>query len=223
MDYLISFLEGVITFISPCLLPMLPIYLSYFAGQNSLGRKKPVLLNALGFVLGFTAVFVVLGAFAGTVGSFLRSYATLVNIVSGIVVVIFGLNFMGVIRIPYLNASRQMQMKTIEPGFLASVTFGLVFAVGWTPCVGAFLGSALMLAASSGESLKGILMLLAFSLGLGLPFIASALLIDRLKSTFDLIKRHYRVINLVSGGLLVIVGIMMATGLMGYFLSLLTF
>jgi cytochrome c-type biogenesis protein len=223
MDYLISFLEGIITFISPCLLPMLPIYLSYFAGQNSEGKRKPVFINAAGFVLGFTIIFVLLGAFAGTVGSFLRSYATLVNIVSGVIVIIFGLNFMGVIRIPYLNASRQMKMKSVEPGFLASVSFGLVFAVGWTPCVGAFLGSALMLAASSGESLKGILMLLAFSLGLGIPFMASAILIDRLKSTFDFIKKHYRVINLVSGGLLVIVGILMVSGLMGYFLSLLTF
>ena len=223
MDYLISFLEGIITFISPCLLPMLPLYLSYFAGQNNEGKRKSVFINATGFVLGFTIIFVLLGAFAGTVGGFLRSYATLVNIISGVIVIIFGLNFMGVIRIPYLNANRQVKMKSAEPGFLASVSFGLVFAVGWTPCVGAFLGSALMLAASSGESLKGILMLFTFSLGLGIPFMASAILIDRLKSTFDFIKKHYRVINLVSGGLLVVVGLLMVSGLMGYFLALLTF
>jgi len=113
-------------------------------------------------------------------------------------------------------------MKTTSTGFFSSVLFGVIFSIGWTPCVGAFLGSALMLAASSGESLKGILMLFSFSLGLGIPFVASAVLIDRLKSTFDFIKRNYRIINLISGGLLVIVGILMATGLMGYFLSLLT-
>lgn len=222
MDYLISFLEGIVTFISPCLLPMLPLYLSYFAGQNNEDKKKATLINAGGFVLGFSLVFVLLGAFAATVGGFLREYGTIVNIVSGGVVILFGLNFMGLIRIPYVNSNHQLIVKEIKIGFLHSVSFGLIFAVGWTPCVGAFLGSALMLAASSGESLKGILMLLSFSLGLGVPFLISAILIERLKSTFDFIKNHYRVINLISGGLLVIVGILMATGLMGYYLSLLT-
>ena len=223
MGYLISFLEGIITFISPCLLPMLPIYISYFAGQNPENGKKGTLFNALGFVLGFTLVFVSLGAFAGSLGSLLREYKTVVNIVSGVTVILFGLNFLGVIRIPFINANRQMNVKQRQLGFWSSVMFGLVFAVGWTPCVGAFLGSALMLAASSGDRMQGIAMLLLFSLGLGIPFVASAVLIDRLKSTFDLIKKHYRTINMVSGGLLVVVGLMMATGLMGYFLSLLTF
>ncbi len=223
MDYLISFLEGIITFISPCLLPMLPIYISYFAGQGSEGKKKSAIINSLGFVLGFTLVFITLGAFAGTVGGFLKEYRTAVNIVSGIIVILFGLNFIELIRIPFLNMNRQLKIKTVNIGFGSSVLFGVVFSIGWTPCVGAFLGSALMLAASGGESLRGILMLLCFSLGLGIPFIASSILIDRLKSTFNFIKKNYRIFNLVSGGLLVIVGILMATGLMGYFLSLLTF
>jgi len=223
LDYLISFFEGIITFISPCLLPMLPIYISYFAGQDSDGKKKTTITNAIGFVVGFTTVFVILGAFAGVVGSFLREYRNVVNIVSGIIVILFGLNFMGIIRIPFINTNRQINMKTVKVGFLSSMLFGVIFSIGWTPCVGAFLGSALMLAASSGESVRGILMLFSFSLGLGIPFIASAILIDRLKSTFDFIKKNYRVINLISGGLLVIVGILMATGFMGYFLSLLTF
>ena len=223
MDYLISFLEGIITFISPCLLPMLPVYVSYFAGQNSASNKKTTVSNAIGFVLGFTIIFVLLGAFAGTLGSFLKEYSTTVNIVSGIIVILFGLNFMEVIRIPFINVNHQLNVNTANVGFLSSVLFGVIFSIGWTPCVGAFLGSALMLAASSGESLKGILMLFSFSLGLGIPFIASAILIDQLKSTFAFIKKNYRVINLLSGGLLIIVGLLMATGLMGYFLSLLTF
>jgi len=223
MDYLISFLEGIITFISPCLLPMLPIYISYFSGDNSTGKKKIGVTNAIGFVLGFTFVFMLLGAFAGSVGSFLREYKTAVNIVSGAIVILFGLNFMEVIRVPFINTTRQLKMKAFKVGFLSSVLFGIIFSIGWTPCVGAFLGSALMLAASSGGSLKGIFMLFSFSLGLGIPFIASAILIDQLKSTFDFIKKNYRVINLISGGLLVLFGLLMATGLMGYFLSLLTF
>ena len=223
MEYILSFLEGIITFISPCLLPMLPVYISFFAGQNTEGKKQRALTNSLGFVLGFTIVFVTLGAFAGSVGRFLNEYQTAFNIISGIIVIVFGLNFMELIRIPFLNTNRKMQAKTNNLGFFSSVLFGIIFSIGWTPCVGAFLGSALMLAAQSGESIKGILMLLSFSLGLGIPFVASAVLIDKLKGAFDFIKRNYRVINLISGGLLVIVGILMATGYMGYFLSLLTF
>lgn len=223
MDYLISFLEGIVTFVSPCLLPMLPIYLSYFAGQDNGDKKEAAILNAVGFVLGFTLVFVSLGAFAGAVGSFLIKYSTVVNIVSGIIMILFGLNFMEVIRIPFINTSRHVKMKKVKVGFLSSVSFGFIFSIGWTPCVGAFLGSALILAASTGNSLKGVMMLLSFSLGLGIPFVASAVLIDRLKSTFDFVKKNYRVVNLISGGLLVVVGLLMASGLMSYFLSLLTF
>lgn len=223
MDYFISFLEGIITFISPCLLPMLPIYISYFASQNNEDNKKKTLGNALGFVLGFTFVFVILGAFAGTLGSFLIQYKTLINIISGGIVILFGLNFLGIIKIPLLNTQRQFHGNMITTGFFSSILFGMIFSIGWTPCVGAFLGSALILAAQSGESTKGILMLFSFSLGLGIPFIISALLIDRLKSTFDFIKKHYRVINIISGSLLILVGALMATGFMGYFLSLFTF
>ncbi len=223
MDYILSFLQGIITFISPCLLPMLPIYVSFFAGQNTEGKRKRALINALGFVFGFTVVFVVLGAFAGTLGSFLREYNTAFNIVSGVAVILFGLNFMEVLRIPFLNTSRQIRLKTFNPGFFSSVLFGVIFSVGWTPCVSAFLGSALMLAAQSGESLRGILMLLCFSLGLGIPFVVCALLIDSLKGAFEFIKKNYRIINMISGGLLVVVGVLMATGKLGYFLTLLTF
>jgi len=222
MDYLIAFLEGIITFVSPCLLPLLPVYLSFFAGQDLESNKRTAAVNALGFVSGFTIVFVLLGAFAGAVGGLLRQYSTVVNIVLGVVVILFGLNFMEVIRLPGINTTRQHSFKSHKPGFISSLFFGMVFSVGWTPCVGAFLGSALMLAASGGQTTKGILMLLVYSLGLGIPFIISAMLIGKLKGTFAFIKRHYRIINLISGGLLVVVGILMATGLMGRLLNLLS-
>ena len=222
MDYVIVFLEGITTFISPCLLPMLPVYVSYFTGQNAEAGKGRTVLSALGFVLGFTLVFVLMGAFAGTVGKFVRQYQTAVNLVTGLVVILFGLNFLGVIRLPFLNGHTQVGLRKNRAGFFPSILFGAVFSVGWTPCVGAFLGSALMLAAQQGGLAKGILMLLAYSLGLGIPFVASAVLRDRLKSAFDFIKRHYRVINIVSGSLLILVGVLMATGYMGYFLSLLS-
>jgi len=223
MDYFITFLEGIVTFISPCLLPMLPIYVSYFAGQSQSDNKRTAIFNALGFVLGFTVVFVLLGAFAGRIGSVLIEHQTVVNVGGGIIIILFGLNFMEVLNIPFLNTTRQMNMNHSRTSFFSALLFGIVFSIGWTPCVGAFLGSALMMAASSGDTLKGILMLLSFSLGLGIPFIVSAILIEQLKSTFDFVKRHYRIINRLSGGLLVFIGLLMATGLLGYFLSLLTF
>ena len=220
MQYLISFLEGVITFISPCLLPMLPVYVSYFAGGGQRSTRR-TLINALGFVLGFTAVFVAMGALAGTVGGCLKSHQTAVNIVSGLIVIFFGLHFLGLIRVNLFRGSRR-SVDTSDLGFFSAALFGVIFSVGWTPCVGAFLGSALMLASQRGHVLEGMAMLLVYSLGLGIPFLLSALLIDRLKSAMDLIKRHYGVINKVCGVLLILIGVLMATGTMGRLLSLLS-
>ena len=220
MQYLISFLEGIITFISPCLLPMLPIYISYFAGGGERTTAK-TLKGAVGFVTGFTIVFVMLGALAGTVGSFLREYQTTVNIISGLIVIIFGLNFLGVFKLNIFKGN-QRSVKTDNMGFFSAMLFGIIFSVGWTPCVGAFLGSALMLASQQGHIAEGMLMLLSYSLGLGIPFILSAVLIDYLKSAFNWIKKNYKIINLISGSLLVIIGIMMATGTLGQLLNLLS-
>ena len=210
MQYLISFFEGILTFISPCLLPMLPVYVSYFAGGASGGKKTPT--NALGFILGFTLLFTAMGALAGTVGSFLSKYQTAVNLISGLVVVFFGLSYLGVIKLNLFHGSTRMQKG--ELGFFSSLAFGMVFSVGWTPCVGAFLGSALMLASQQGHVLEGTLMLLTYSLGLGIPFFLSAMLIDQLKGAFGFIKRHYTLINRICGILLILVGLLMATGIL---------
>lgn len=218
MQYLISFLEGIITFLSPCLLPMLPIYLSYFAGGVRTAKKT--LTGALGFVLGFTVVFTAMGALAGSLGSFLTRYQTWVNIVCGLIVIVFGLNYMGLFRIN-LFRGRNRPIKQGEMGFFSAILFGIVFSIGWTPCVGTFLGSALMLASQQGHMLEGMGMLLCYSLGLGIPFLFSAVLIDKLKTAFNWVKAHYSVINFVCGGLLVIMGILMATGMLGLFLNLL--
>lgn len=220
MQYIISFLEGIITFISPCLLPMLPIYISYFAGGGQRSTRKTIIC-ASGFVLGFTTVFVAMGALAGTVGSFLARYQTAVNIISGLVVIFFGLNFLGVFKL-YLFKGMQNAPDTSDMNFFTAALFGMVFSVGWTPCVGAFLGSALMLASQQGQVLTGMLMLLCYSLGLGVPFLFSAVLIDKLKSAFDLIKRNYKVINRVCGCLLVVIGVLMATGMLGKWIALLS-
>lgn len=220
MQYLISLLEGVITFISPCLLPMLPIYISYFAGGGTRSTAK-TLKGALGFVLGFTAVFMVMGALAGTVGGFLKRNQTAVNLISGLVVILFGLNYLGVLRVNLFRGSSRA-VNADHMGFFSAMLFGVIFSLGWTPCVGAFLGSALMLASQQGHVVKGMLMLLAYSVGLGVPFLLSAVLIDRLKSAFRWIKGHYKEINLVCGSFLILVGVLMATGMLGRLLSLLS-
>ncbi|MBR5478725.1 MAG: sulfite exporter TauE/SafE family protein [Clostridia bacterium] len=216
MQYFISFLEGIITFISPCHLPMLPIYISYFAGGE--GSLKKTVRNALGFILGFTAVFVALGTLAGTVGRVLREYETAVNIVCGGVVIFFGLSFLGVFRLGIFKGMKNVGKR--EFGFLSSFVFGIVFSVSTTPCAGAFLGSALMMAATGGKVLQGTVMLLLYSLGLGIPFFISAILIDKLKGAFNFIKKHYGIINTICGIFLIIIGLLMITGFFGRFLSL---
>lgn len=220
MQYIVAFLEGVITFVSPCLLPMIPIYLSYFAGggERSVGRT---LRGVSGFVSGFTVVFVAMGALAGTLGSFLKEYQTAVNIVSGLVVIFFGLHFLGVFRFSLFKGS-QKNVNTDNMGFFSAALFGVVFSLGWTPCVGAFLGSALAQASQAGHVLVGMGMLLAYSLGLGVPFLLSAVLIDQLKGAFNWVKRHYTVINIISGSLLIVMGVAMATGLFSRLLRILS-
>ena len=198
---------------------MLPIYLSYFAGGSARSTGK-ALKCALGFVVGFSVVFMAMGALAGTIGSFLREYQTAVNIISGVIVVFFGLHFLGIFKIALFRGNGR-SVNTENMGFFSAVLFGVIFSASWTPCVGAFLGSALMLASQQGHVVEGVLMLLSYSLGLGIPFIFSAVLIDYLKSAFDWIKRNYKVINVVSGGFLVMIGVLMATGLLGRFLALL--
>ena len=220
MQYIISFLEGIITFISPCLLPMLPIYISYFAGGGERTTRK-TLLGAGGFVLGFTLVFVAMGALAGTLGSFLARHQTAVNVISGLVVIFFGLNFLGVFHLTIFKGGRS-KLDTSDLNFFSACLFGIIFSLGWTPCVGAFLGSALMLASQQGQAVTGMFMLLCYSLGLGVPFLLSAVLIDKLKTAFDFIKRNYRIINWVSGGLLIVIGVLMATGMLGKWIALLS-
>lgn len=219
MQYFIAFLEGIITFVSPCLLPMLPVYISYFAGgENS---RKRTLCNAFAFIAGFTVVFLALGAFAGTVGAALQRYKTAVNLVTGGIVVVLGLNFSGILKIGFLNKTKKLDVQVKSGNIVSTFLFGMIFSIGWTPCVGAFLGSALMMASERGTMAEGLLMLLLYSMGLGIPFLASALLLDRLKETFQFIKRNYLWINRICGIFLIVVGISMMTGLFGRLLAML--
>ena len=213
MEYFVLFLEGIATFISPCLLPMLPIYISYFAGQRS-DNKYKVLINSIAFVIGFTIIFILLGVLSGTVGVFIRKHIDIINVIFGFIIILFGLNYMELLNIRLLNYTKKLNLKIKGMGVFASFIFGISFSIGWTPCIGAFLGSALLIATTQAELLKGMLMLLCYSIGLGIPFIISAVLIDKLKTTFELIKRNYKTINMICGIFLILIGILMITGLM---------
>ncbi len=219
MVYAITFLEGLITFISPCLLPMLPIYISYLAGGREEEGKNATVRHSIGFVAGFTLAFMAMGAFAGTLGALLRRYQTAVNLVSGLLVILFGLNFLEIVRFRLFRGSVDAGRMPKRMGFLPAVLFGMIFSVGWTPCVGAFLGSALMLASQQGSVIQGVVLLFCYSMGLGVPFILSAVLVQELKGAFGWIKAHYGIINKVCGGLLIVVGILMMTGVLGRVLS----
>lgn len=193
MEFVITFLEGFISFISPCMLPLLPLYVSYFAGGAD--KKHKVFFRALSFVLGFTVVFSLLGLFAGTLGAFLKDHKTIVNIVGGILIIIFGLSYLEVIKLPFFKG---MQSGRTANNVLSAFLFGVIYSVSLTPCIGAFLGSALALAGASGTAGKGVLLLVTYSMGLGVPFVLSAVLIEKLNTAFAFIKKHYRVINILA-------------------------
>lgn len=221
MQYLITFLEGIISFISPCMLPLIPLYVTYFAGgvekREETGKLK-VFFRALMFVAGFTLVFSLLGLFAGTVGALLVNYRIIVNVITGAIVIIFGLSYLEIIHLPFLKG---MKGGNKADSLVSAFVFGIIYSVSLTPCIGAFLGSALMLASTSAGALRGVLLLITYSLGLGIPFIISALILDRLEVAFNFIKRHYRVINVICGIFLIVIGVLMMCGVLSSFMAVL--
>ena len=206
MDYILTFLEGIASFISPCLLPMVPIYISYFIGEDDNNNKKAI-LNSIGFVLGFTTVFLILSIFASKLGAILSSNIRYIKIFFGVVIILFGLNYMGVLSIKFLNKYKSKNMDTKNFNFIKAILFGILFSISWTPCIGTFLSSALLLIAKEQNILKGIILMLLYSIGLGIPFIISAILIEKLKNVFDFKKKHYDVIKRISGVILIGAGI----------------
>ena len=215
MDFLLIFLEGILAFISPCVLPMLPVYVSYFAGTSDEDERKHhtlhTLIRALSFVLGLTVVYALLGITAGTFGGFLSGHRTYVNIVCGLFIVFFGLCFLDVIKLSFLKGvNTTVKINGVFSAFL----FGVIYSISLSPCTGVFLGSALSLAANSGGSFRGALLLVTYSLGMGIPFALSAILLGKLRGAFTFIKKHYRTVNIICGCFLILIGIAMMTGIL---------
>ncbi len=216
MEYIITFIEGIASFISPCVLPVIPIYISYF-GIKSKSIKKS-LLNSIGFVSGFSIIFILMGVFASTLGKFIHRYSNYMNIIFGLFLIIIGLNYIGLIFIKFLNKSKGIKQENKDFNFITSVLFGIIFSLSWTPCVGAFLSSALILASTTGSVIKGTILLLLYSLGLAVPFVVTTLFLEKLKKTFDFIKKHYNIINKISGSILFIFGLWkLIEGILGFF------
>lgn len=206
MEYLFTFLEGIASFISPCLLPMIPIYISYFIGEDEKNTSKKV-LNAIGFVIGFTLIFLLLSIFASTLGILISNNIKYIKIIFGIIIIFLGLNYMEIIKLKFLNKYKVLNADKKNLNFLKALIFGAVFSISWTPCIGTFLSSALLLVAKHQDMLKGVLLMLVYSIGLGIPFIISVVLIEKLKQAFDIIKRNYNIIKKISGAILILIGI----------------
>jgi len=219
IGFVAAFAAGILSFLSPCVLPLLPAYLSFMTGlttaELAAGERRTslVLVPSILFVLGFSTVFVALGASASVLGQILVEYRSVVTIVAGLFVFAFGLLLTGVIKVPWLYGEARVDLeKTRRFGRGASFVMGMAFAAGWTPCVGPILGTILAFAGSSGSVARGAALLFVYSLGLGVPFVAAGLLFGQLKGVLRWLGRHAIVINRVAGSILMVVGVLIATG-----------
>ena len=230
---LAAFGAGLLSFISPCVLPLIPGYLSYVSGLSldemrggavvsspggaavatlaAPAVRRRTVLASLAFILGFSLVFVGLGASASAVGQYLMSRLTLLSRIAGAIIIIFGLHTMGVLRIEWLYQEKRVQTTRRPAGMAGAMLVGIAFAFGWTPCIGPILAGILAIAAAQDTVSDGVRLLSAYSLGLGVPFLATALAIDRFFAAFARIRRHYHKIELVSGALLIVIGVLIFT------------
>jgi len=216
----LAFAAGLLSFLSPCVLPLVPIYLGYLTG-SSLGMvegdevppRRVTFVHALAFVSGFSVLFIALGASVGLEGYVLIDRIDLLAKIGGLLVVVLGLHLMGVIKIPILYREKRLDVpRSGDPSYVASLAVGMVFAAGWTPCVGPVLAGILVLAGASGTVAQGALLLTVYSLGLGVPFLLTALLLTTAINQFRRLNRYMRVIEVGSGLLLVAAGVLLFTG-----------
>ncbi len=213
----VAFGAGLVSFLSPCVLPLVPGYLSFVAGVSmdelkaGADTRKRVIINTLAFVLGFSLVFIALGASATAIGAFLLAKQRVIAQIAGALVIVFGLHTMGVLRIPFLYREKRAQITNKPAGLAGAFLVGLAFAFGWTPCIGPILASILSLAAAEETLGAGIGLLAVYSLGLGIPFLLTALAFNRFITVFDQVKKHMRAVEIVSGLLLVGVGVLLMT------------
>lgn len=216
---LAAFIAGFLSFVSPCVLPLIPGYISFVSGATledmragGGAARRQVLLSSLAFVLGFSLVFVALGASATAIGRFIFDKQPILSKVAGALIIVFGLHMMGVFRLAFLENEKRAQSQRKPAGPIGALLVGIAFAFGWTPCIGPILAGILVVAGSRETIGEGVLLLAVYSLGLGVPFLLTSLAIDRFFSVAAAIRRHYHAIELTSGGLLVAIGLLIFTG-----------
>lgn len=213
---------GFLTFLSPCVLPLIPGYIAFITGMTTAelsdGKRSlsSILVPSLLFVAGFSIVFVALGASASAVGSFLSRYSDVLEIVAGAIIMLLGFFMLGIVKVPWLYGEARFEMqKARRFGPAAALIMGMAFAFGWSPCVGPILGSILMMAANSAEVSRGVVLLAVYSLGLGVPFVLVALMLGRIKPVLNWLNRHALVINRIAGVVLMVLGLLILTGWIG--------
>ena len=214
----LAFTAGLLTFLSPCVLPLVPVYLSYLTGSTIRGEEAPkrsmVFLHALAFGLGFSLVFVLLfGLSVGYLGRFLARFTPVLVKIGGLLLIVFGLHTTGLIQIPFLLAERRMEISvSSSPTHLRSVLVGMTFAAGWTPCIGPLLGAILTLALDAQSVWQAVFFLSVYSMGLSIPFLVVALLLTTATGWLRQLNRHLNIVSVVSGAFLIIIGLLLLTG-----------
>jgi cytochrome c-type biogenesis protein len=215
---LYSLVMGMISFASPCILPLIPSYVSYITGisydelVSRESRRKNLnitLFHSLAFVAGFSLIFVLLGATASLAGSILSQHLDIIRIVGGVFIIIMGVFVMDVVKIPFLQREAKLHLKTRPAGYVGTLVVGMIFGAGWTPCTGPFLGSVLALAMTSETLGSGMALLMLYSLGLGIPFVLSALAISAFLSSFSKLQKHFKAIKMTSGVILILMGVLL--------------
>jgi cytochrome c-type biogenesis protein len=269
ITFALVFLEGVLAFISPCILPLLPIYVLYLSGQvtrtgrpvasghaktlsdatasdlsssmpqdagadasktdtasddtvNTTPSRRRLMVNTLFFILGFTIVFLAMGATSTALGQALIDHRSLLERIAGVVIILLGLHMTGLLRIPFLQSDHRFGMKKTSGGIFTSLLMGIAFSLGWTPCLGPFLGAALLVSSQSETMLEGMALLFTFSMGLAVPFLLTSMLFDQLASVFSWFRKHALVIRIISGILLIVLGLLMLLGLFGDYARIFT-
>lgn len=210
-----SFIAGLLTFLAPCTLPLVPAYLAFISGSSSSGRK--IFLNAIFFVIGFSVVFIFFGLLAGVMGGLLSEFRIWISRIGGAVIILFGLFMLGIVKISFLATEKQLSGKSpfINGTYLNSLTLGIIFGAGWTPCVGPILGSVLFLASQTATAFQGGFLLAVFSLGLAIPFLLIAVSLESAEKYIMKFSKYLRVVNIIGGIFLIILGALLLSGRMG--------
>jgi len=224
-----AFGAGLLSFISPCVLPIVPGYLSFISGVSieELQKKKSktvnkVFLNSLFFVLGFSVVFIALGASATIVSGFLLNYSHIIGKVAGALIFVLGLHFLGLFKIKWLNYEKRFHVGSKQLGIIGSFFVGFAFAFGWTPCIGPILAGILAIAAAEETVGRGITLLAFYSAGLAVPFLLTAVAFNKFLSVSSRIKKHFRLVEIIGGVFLIIIGFLIFTNSLGYLSSLIS-